>query len=210
MDSRIFALCGVAATLLFFGALVVVAGMTPGYSHTADAVNVLLTGNSDKAVAYSVFGFVLPGLLLVGLGAGLHRWLKANDAATNSALLTMLWGGFLAVAGIVAPDASDTLSPRTIIHSGAMLLSGLFFLTGASLFAGQLWGRTGLKGFVFGTAALCLLFMAVFFAGMGLGTGLAQRLGFAAQFIWALMVATLLWRGSAAIGEVSPPENASD
>jgi len=71
MTIREFGIFGLAATILFVFSLVVFAELSPGYTHATKAVSELGAIGAPHQLAWNIFGFLLPGLMMAAHGWGI-------------------------------------------------------------------------------------------------------------------------------------------
>lgn len=99
------AVAGVGA---FFAASVVSGALTPGYSVRREAVSALAARDAPAA-PIMIAGFLLLAVGLVAAGVSLWRTLPLR-AGRAGALLVVVTGALMAVAGLARQDCSDQLT----------------------------------------------------------------------------------------------------
>ena len=84
MTKKQFSLGGIAASILFVTALILIAAVTPGYSHLTNAVSELGMSNAPYALLWNLLGFGVVGVLIVLFAWGLYLELRAAPGGTGS------------------------------------------------------------------------------------------------------------------------------
>ena len=105
---RLFALGGVLAPLVFLGAVIVTAGGRPEYHHATQAISELGEVGARNAALMNYGGFLLYGLLIVGLAVGLHQGIRRGSGDLLGPLLLLstvwhMWGWHSRTATLAAP-----------------------------------------------------------------------------------------------------------
>ncbi len=110
-----------------------------GYSHAYHPVGLLGARGIERAAAFNVLGFGLPGVLLAAVAWRLRERLEpAGRAARIGAWLWLLSALAWAAQGALALDPQDLDAAASRWHAVAWLLWWLAFVPGASLLAGGL------------------------------------------------------------------------
>lgn len=201
---------GVSATvapLLMWTAFIGAGTATPGYNLLTRAASDLGARGVTTAALYVPFFFYLPGFLAVLAGLGLLATWKGGKVWQLGALLVMVEGVFLILAGAFAEDAHSMVA--TTVHQE---LAGVAFIAAAlaplALVLGRpktpewrpplrLWLLTG--GTLIAIYVGALLLKA---AGVTYPSGLYQRPFTIVLTVWYL--ATGLWMLRAALRTSRP------
>jgi hypothetical membrane protein len=190
------ALCFLA-TLLGFGAAV------DGYSHRIHPVAVLGGRTMPAAWAFNLLAFIVPGVLLAWQGWRLRDALDHGNhpvraPARVGAQLLQLSALAFAAQGVLPLDLSDLQNPASARHAAAWMIWWLAFGIGAALLAVGLRDRLRWRHFAAGSllVAVALPLCAVWLP-QWLAPGLAQRVGLACWFAWALACARVVNRSAA-------------
>lgn len=193
---------GAIAAGLFVAAVVGFGLALPGYHALRHPVALLGAIGVPHAQAFSVLGFVLPGLLAVAVG--MRLLLRVPRTAPWSmrvgVQLLVLAGLAFAAMGVLPLDASDIESPASQYHASAWMVWVLAFVPGAVMYG---WGALRAPG-IRAQALLHLgcglaMLLAAFVLQLWMPAPLAQRLAFACWAVWlvaALPVAAWAKRGA--------------
>ncbi|HXF63657.1 MAG TPA: DUF998 domain-containing protein, partial [Caldilineaceae bacterium] len=123
------ALLGLDAAANFALALLLFGAWTPGYSQAANLVSELGTAVAPFALAFNLIGFVLPGLQIAALGAGLGMEFRHKGLPVWMPGLVMVSGAAWALLGLFPASSGLYPSPVTTVHNVLMLVSlGTFVL----------------------------------------------------------------------------------
>ena len=185
-------LAGPAAAALFFGSLIGFAALrSDDYTHGTKAVSELGAAGAPNAALFNLFGFVLPGLLIVMLGWQIRRQAGPGTPLTGPILL-MLSGATLSATGLFPADLDAHGSLQTTVHLVAALLSGILWAV-ALPWLGPLLRHLGREALGRATPWFALfllanvLWQAAFQSGVHIPPGWGQRLGFLGYFLWAAL-----------------------
>lgn len=199
--SRLLAIVGAAGPMLFVVGVIVGAAVTPGYSHRSDPIS-QLAAFGEPYPAIQMTGFVVFGLSMVAVAAGLWKVLRSGAAARVGTFLVGLAGGSMVLTGFFRSDPLDqeTLSASGIVHLATAtvlflsLIAGFLVLSRAMRRAPQ-WSDLATFSLVAGLAALVFLVTYSFaFELQPEWVGLWQRLLAATFVVWFLVVSRRLSR----------------
>jgi hypothetical protein len=200
-------LAGPAAALLFFASLAGFAALRQdGYTHGTKAVSELGAIGAPMGVAFNLFGFILPGALIVLFGVALARLSRRR---TGPLLMTGS-GLLLAMSGLFALDPDAMGAPTTVAHAIGAMGAGLFWAAGLFWMRPVLAERPGLRGWSrltpwFVLFVLVHLGWQVVFQATGLLLpGWGQRIGFFGYFLWFAVTGLLLWRAYPGVAPSAP------
>lgn len=210
MSQRSYALCGLAAPVIFVSAIVVFAALRPDYSHLTNAVSELGVFDAPHALAWNLIGFILVGLLIALFGAGLGRATSASGGIDSAGLWLIVSGlGFAGAGAFPANMEARFASPWTILHLVMSTVCFVTFIVAAFAF-GKRFSRlpawTGMARISSGTAWLAIASMLL--RAMPLMPGVMQRISFGVYLLWVLIMAMALWRRTRSRG-VSSVESAA-
>jgi hypothetical protein len=163
-----------AAGLLWLVVTLGFGAMLDGYSHTRHPVALLGARGIERALAFNLSGFVLPGLLAAWAAIRLRGALgDAGWPARIGAHLWLLSALAFAAQGLLPLDPQDLDARMSRLHATAWSLWWIAFLPGALMLALRS------RGF-----AIALLLAAVVVVAAALLTpaGLSQRIAIVAWF----------------------------
>lgn len=129
------------ATIAFAAAL-------PGYSHSGHPIGLLGAREMPHALAYNLFGFILPGLLATWTFARLRERLPAGVGRTAPIGSWLLAIGALAFAaqGVWSLDPHDLDGAVSQWHATAWMVWWLAFAVGALLFGAGTYAAIAWRG----------------------------------------------------------------
>jgi len=203
---RLLALSGPFATILFTSSLVGFAAVrTDGYTHGTKAVSELGAVGAPLASAFNIFGFILPGLLIVLLAVSLYR--VGTAPAKAGPVLLALSGIALAAAGVFPVDMDQRFSLPSQLHLAGAMLCGFFWALSLFWIAPQLKKRER-----FARLARLTPWFALFLVGNigwqilwqstgAVMPGWGQRIGFGGYFLWTAILGLMLAKGVDGVGE---------
>lgn len=178
------ALCGVLAALGFGAAL-------EGYSPAQHPLALLGAHGVPRALAFNIFGFVIPGVLAAGAAMALRSRLPADAGwpARIGARLLLLSALAFAAQGLWPLDPGDLDGATSQWHATAWTLWWLAAAAGAASLAGGLLRRRGWRAFAWAAlVAAVSIGMLSWSPTERLPAGIAQRIAFGAWL--ALLVFT--------------------
>lgn len=204
---RVLLACGVAGPPLFVVALLVEGATRPGYSVWRNLGSQLATGPYGWT---QIVNFIVCGLLVCAGAAGLRQVFRSGRGSTFGPALLGVWGLTLVIAGVFVTDPALGYPPGTpetgggpkTLHGTIHGFSGLvtFVSVTAAAFVlarrfaaepggtGKAWARYSVV-----SGALVLAFFFASFVPSSLlhnpPTGLFQRGGIVAGWVWAALVA---------------------
>lgn len=203
LGARTGLLGGVAAPLLWVGAIALCAALTPAYSHLHDFISELAARDAPTELLMRWLGFGLTGALYVAFALVL-AWRSRPDAAA------MLGAGFIALGGIARVFAGvhpcdpgcDAFrpSPDQLLHDIAARVAFL-----AMIIAALYWGVVGnrylalrrVSALGIGCGVWTMVFLVLMFAQPAF-EGLWQRLASASLSLWMAGFALAVYRGGVA------------
>ena len=170
-----------AAAALAACAYAVLAALLEGYSHLLHPVALPGAVGVPRAWAFNLLVFVLPGLLLAVSAWRIRNRLPAGAgmAARIGATMLLLSALAYAMQGVLPLDPDQLDGGGSRLHAVAWTLWWIAFLAGAALLA------VSLRELRLATVLAWLLLLgAGVLLPQLLGTGISQRLAFAAWFAW--------------------------
>ena len=75
-EKKLLALCGIAGPIIFALVVLILASLTPGYSHVADYMSELGATGAPYALFMNTLGFFLLGIMMIAFALGLHHGIK--------------------------------------------------------------------------------------------------------------------------------------
>lgn len=186
--NRLTALSGLAASVVFFTALIAVGALDPSYSHFTKAVSELGAIGAPNKLVWNLLGFFAVGILLAIFGWRLGGYL--NDEVCRG-FLTLFGIAFAATA--IPANMDDLGSFNSTAHIVASLAVFLFW---SLALLRLLFTEQRLEGLKLASGvALALALGSIVLRGSGLLLpGLAQRISFLVVFGWIIVAAILLLR----------------
>jgi predicted lysophospholipase L1 biosynthesis ABC-type transport system permease subunit len=195
---RWLALGGLIAPFLLIGAVVVTASARPDYRHDEQMISVLGELGGPRAAVMNYGGFLLYGVLIIGLAVGLHEGIRNGPGDWLGPLLVGVHGlGYVAVAfAPCSPGCTGTSSsPNEQAH---FLISRLIFMTAVAgpfvlftrLAKDPVWSSLRYLVLLLTTVGYLIFLLPL----PGLGAGLQQRLFIGCTLGWILVLAWRLFR----------------
>lgn len=183
------------AGLLWLAAVLGFGAMLDGYSQARHPVALLGARGIERALAFNVLGFVLPGLLVAWVALRLRDVLgDAGWSARIGAHLWLLSALAFAAQGVLPLDPEELDAGASRLHTTAWSLWWIAFLPGAFMLA----LRSRRLGIVLLVAAIVIVA-----AAMLAPAGLSQRVGI---LVWFALVAVAVRLFSGSHGAASAPQ----
>lgn len=198
-SARILAAAGIAAAVVWAGAVIYCGASRPGYNPVTQFVSELAERGCSTETVMRITGFFLPGLLVLGF-AGL---LLIRSAGRSVGVLLIIHGVGRITAGIFPCDPGCPMVSPSVsqaVHNASAMVNGVTLAAAAFFCSFRMW-RIGRNGFAFyslvsaigGTVFLALLFMDLTTRSY---VGLYQRLAFGIMHLWLAGFALLIWRST--------------
>ncbi|WP_246189343.1 DUF998 domain-containing protein [Pseudoxanthomonas kalamensis] len=170
--------------MLFLLAVAGFGAAMPGYEQAVYPVAILGAYGVPKAWAFNLIGFVLPGLLAMGVAIGMRNALSAAGwgARIGSQLVLLAGLAFLAM-GLLPLRLDDLHAGVGRFHGVAWMLWCVAGIAGIGLLGMALRGRRRYFATASGLAAAGMLLGAFVLPDL-IADGTAQRIGIAAWFAW--------------------------
>jgi len=202
------ALGGLIAPFVFVAAVIVTAAARPDYRHDEQMISLLGELGGPRAAVMNFAGFLLYGVLVLGLAAGLHEGIRNGPGDWLGPLLVAVYGlGYVAVAfAPCSPGCAGTSS--TPSEQAHFLISRLIFMAAVAgpfvLFArlakDPAWSRLRYVVLLFSAVGYLLSLLPL----PGVGAGSQQRLFIGCTLGWILVLAWRLFRLTAPRPAVTP------
>jgi len=187
---------GIAAAVLFVGAVIGFGAALPLFDPIGHPVAVLGARGVPHALAFKLLGFALPGLLASLVALRLRLLLRVPRTAPWSmrvgAQLLMLAGVGFTAMGVLPLDTRDLENPASQYHASAWMVWVLAFVPGAVMSGiGALrlpaWRAVGGLHLACGMGVL----LAAFALQALLPAPMAQRVAFGVWLVWLVAVLPL-------------------
>jgi hypothetical membrane protein len=190
MSDVMLARLAIAANLMFWPLLFVMAAIRSDYSHLHQAVSELGAVGAPHMWAWNILGYVVPGLMLAVFGWSLVRRLRPGSRV--AAALLALSGIGMAAAGLIPADMNDRRGLLTSLHIVGSSLSVLAWLPSMIVVA-ALARRTRPEIAVASGVALAAMIGSFALYGVWEDTpALVQRITFGVYLGWYLVAGLLL------------------
>ncbi len=181
---------GLLAALSSIAAASMFASGWEDYSHAVHPLGLLGAYGTPHALAFNLYGFVVPGLLAAWLGWRLRDAMQEYGwAARIGAWLVFFSGLAFAAQGVARLDPQDLEALSGRLHAASWMLWWIAFVPGASLLAFGVGSRPGMRLFaaVSAAAAIAVLAFAIF-APTWMPIAIAHRIAFVCWFGWLVFV----------------------
>jgi len=190
---RIDGLTGLLAAVVFVVSVGGFGAALEGYSQSRHPVALLGAAGVPHAMAFNLFGWVLPGLLAMAVALRLLMRLPAGSRWSSrvAGQLLLLAGMAFAGMGLLPLDLETLEGPASQAHASAWMVWVLAFIAGTLMFGVGMWRRSSPLGIL---AIACGAVAATSgFAPQGvLPAPLAQRITFASWAIWLALVLPMM------------------
>jgi uncharacterized protein DUF998 len=207
--TRWLAFGGVLAPLVFVAAVIVTAAGRPEYHHATQFISELGEVGGRNAVLMNYGGFLLYGLLIVGLAIALHRGVRRGLGDWLGPLLLLLYG--VAYIGVAFAPCNPGCTGQTTSEQVHFLLSRFIILTAVAtplvlfprLAKDPAWASLSPLLVALPTIAYLVFLLPV----PGLTSGWQQRVFIGGTLGWILAVAIRLVRvtADARLGSAAGP-----
>lgn len=183
---------GIAAALLFAGAVIGFGAALQGFVQAQHPVALLGARGFSNALAFNLLAFVVPGMLAGVVALALRQRLPATAGwpLRIGAQLVFLAALAYIAMGLLPLDPQDLESKASGLHGTAWMLWSValvpgLLLLGAALLQVPGWGRFAAVSLVAGFGVL----VAGFLLTSVMPAGIAQRIAFGLWFAWLLLAA---------------------
>jgi uncharacterized protein DUF998 len=195
---RGLALGGLIAPLVFVAAVIVTAAARPDYRHDEQMISLLGEVGGPRAAVMNFGGFLLYGVLVLGLAVGLHAGMRNGSGDWLGPLLVGVYGmGYIAVAfAQCSPGCTGTSS--TPSEQAHFLISRVIFMAAiagplvlfARLARDPAWASLRYIVLLLSSIGYLLFLLPL----PGVGAGSQQRLFIGCTLGWILALAWRLFR----------------
>ena len=189
--NRLAGYYGIAAALMCLAAVLGFGGALEDYSQIYHPLGLLGGKEISNALAFNLFGFVIPGVLAAIAMASLRTSLPSAAGRSMRISVQMLVLSAIAFAaqGLVSIDPSDLGAPGNRYHAVAWTLWWIAFVSGALLLGRSIrrYPQCRVQAGASMGAAIIVLAFALFVSG-AIPAGISERIAFAAWFGWLLLV----------------------
>jgi uncharacterized protein DUF998 len=190
------AVCGVAAPLLFTGAVVAASLKHPGYDHLKNFISELGATGAPGAAIMNFAGFLPYGVLMVAFALAVNRGIRADAGGWLGPTVLGVYGlAYVGVAMAPCDPGCQAVTP-SLHHRMHLLLGDLIFLTAvvgpftlySRMASDPAWRSLAMTSLALpGTSWLMLEL-----SGVGISGALRQRLWLVLLFVWIELVAIRL------------------
>jgi len=201
--------CGIAAPVVWLGAIALAGALAPGYEHLHDGISELAARQSPTELLMRYAGYVLSGVFHVAFALALAWRSKFDWPALAGAVLLALAGGARILAGVHACDADcapfrpsvDQLRHQfaSSVTLGLMIISAIYWGVVSNRYA--VLKRLSALGIGAGTWTLVFLVMSM---ASGTHAGAWQRLATTALSLWMFAFALAVYRAGVAAAPLEP------
>lgn len=185
--NRIANYCAIAATLCCLAAVPGFGAALDGYSQAHHPLGLLGGKGIPNALAFNLFGFVIPGVLAAIAISILRTSLPADTGwpmRIGMQLLTLSAIGF-AAQGMAPLDPADIDAPGNRYHAVAWMLWWIAFFSGALVMAWSIRRNPQWRTYVLvSTIAVVTVLTFAVLAPAAIPSGISERIAFAAWFGW--------------------------
>ena len=195
ISQRTIGFAAVFTPLWFLAIYLVMSAMRPEYSHSRDAISELGSLDAPNLWAWNIFGYIVPGLVIVVLGTGLKReFSPLGRMATTPFVALMASGLFMALSGVFPANMADFESATTVIHILGSTGCFIAFLAAGFWFPFSFRKRNAWHWLAWPSLALVVGSIVSGFLRSGETSGVGQRLTFACFFLWVALLGFALLR----------------
>jgi hypothetical protein len=157
---------------------------------------------------FTIFGFVIYGLLIMGVAMELGRNLETQKYANLMCISFFTHGFCLVLGGVFRADPTAAVIVRTpmgILHNVLIVIGCLTFILGVFVFARITSNKTPWQSFAKLSLVVLLVMVAVFFVALipavNAIEGLLQRLYTMLSLIWVELVSLRCFLQPGSLGE---------
>jgi hypothetical membrane protein len=199
-NKKLFAISGILAPILFFGIVIILGLLEPGYNHATRMMSVLGGVGGIRGLIFNL-GIGLIGVLIILFAFGLHKNINNGKGSKIGPILLAIGGFGLLFSGIFHCDldCANVMVDRNFIGIMHILFS---FIAGMCLSISPLfifarfrkddyWKRYAVPTLMTGILANIpgiILWITIFTSITLEMDGILQRLGIVFIFIWMMVV----------------------
>jgi hypothetical membrane protein len=185
------ALLAIISPFWFLGVYLLVSSGNPTFSHITDPISKLGSRGQPGASVWNLLGFILPGVVIVGLGLRIRQAFPGRLTAALAGVSLAISGSLVVAAGLFPGDPLNPAAMTNLVHvlSGWVSLSA--FLVAGVITPWVLWSRSGRSWISVGPFSIVFGSLAYQLWG-GPQWWLSQRIGFAAYFLWVALIGSAM------------------
>jgi hypothetical membrane protein len=183
MKKKLLLLSGIIGSLICILSYGIFSYLNPEYDDLRKAFSTLGSVGQPNSLLYSIFGFLIPGILLVAFGSSLKNQVNQGDVKKYPFTLITLSAVLMAIGGFPM-NYDDFSSITSILHIFGVMSGGLVFMIGGFTISKQLKKDKNWKPLVKPLVLLVwVLIISGFFRSSEMGA-LAQKIGILAYYIY--------------------------
>ena len=198
MSRRVIGVVAVATPFWFLAVYLIMAGMRPDYSYLTRMISELGSIHAPHRWFWNVLGFILPGLAIALLGAGLKAEFRGTGRlAVVPGFAIMASGLTMALSGIFSANMANMSAPTTIVHLTVSTISYVAFLI-AGLWLPFIFRKHDTwRWLTWPSPVLAIASILPMLLVPNSAPGVAQRIIFACMLVWIALVGYGLMRPAA-------------
>lgn len=181
------AFLAIASPLWFLGVYLLVSAGNPAFSHVIDPISKLGSRGQPGATLWNLLGFILPGVVIAGLGFRIRQTFPDKLNASLAGMSLTISGLLVVVAGLFPNDPLNPAAMTNVVHDLSGWVSLSAFLIAGAITPWVLWSLSGLSWISVGPFSIVFGSLAYQIWG-GPQWWLSQRAGFAAYFLWVALI----------------------
>ncbi|HEY33510.1 MAG TPA: DUF998 domain-containing protein [Dehalococcoidia bacterium] len=188
--SRYLAICGMLAPLAAIAFILVGAAVTPGYDHIRNTISELSAVGAPHPEWMNT-GFILYGILIIGLSFAVRQHLAPRTGTTIVWLMVILHGVGVILTALFPYNAAITEGIHSIkdaSHHLVSIVACVAFITGMLIMARMIWAEPAWRGVtrlsLVAIGIVSILFVFTLIPVFRDIAGLLQRISALAMFIY--------------------------
>ena len=185
------AFLAIVSPFWFFGVYLLVSFGNPTFSHVVDPISKLGSLGQPRAIVWNLLGFVLPGVVITGLGLKISKAFPSKLTARMAGMSLAMSGSLVVVAGLFPNDPLHPAALTNQVHDLSGWVSLSAFLVAGLITPWVLWPRSGLSWISVGPFLIVYGSLAYQLWGSP-QWWLGQRIGFAAYFLWVAVIGSAM------------------
>lgn len=180
-------LSGLGSLLICIISYFALSSLDADYFHFTKAYSELGAVGKTNSIYFSVFAFLIPGILVVYFSLQLHKWF----AFRKLPMILLAVSGLLIAIAAAPMDYANWTAINSVLHIVGSLASGVVFIIGALLLHGQLRNNVQWRPVSLWLLVILILMIASSFFRNSDAPGLAQKIGILSYYLY---IATLsIW-----------------
>ena len=185
------AFLAIVSPFWFLGVYLLVSSRNPTFSHRIDPISTLGSLGQPGAAVWNVLGFMLPGLVIAGLGLRIRQAFPGKLTASLAGMSLAISGFLVVVAGLFPGNPLNPAALTNLVHDLSGWASLSAFLIAGVITPWVLWSRSGLSWISVGPFSIVFGSLAYQLWG-GPQWWLGQRVGFSAYFLWVALIGSVM------------------